>query len=273
LRRWGWSIVPALAGLGLVAWNLLGIHAASWQRSLNNAHRFARETIPPDWSVLQVGLAGLWETLLIAYLATLIGLALSLPLAILAARNLVPLVLSIPVRVVLAAIRVMPAILWAILFVLILGPGALAGVLAMTFYTIGFLGKLQYEAIEGLPAVPLEAATAMGLKRWQRVNFVVVPEAANALISQALFMFEYNVRASTIIGIVGAGGIGFYIGLYLEFWQYDRVLALLALVFMAVLLIDAVSGLIRRSFMESPPGARRATWRDVISLRPPRPGM
>ncbi len=269
MRRWGWVTIGVLAVLSVVCWHLLGLQLTDLSRGLHNAFRFSEESVPPDWSIWRVGLRGLRDTVLIAYLATVIGLMVSLPMAMFAARNLTPQFLGGPVRLFLAAIRVMPSVLWALLMVIMIGPGPLAGVIAMAFYTLGFLGKLQYEAIEGLPAIGLETATAMGMSPWQRIRFVVMPESANPLISQALFMFEYNVRASTIIGIVGAGGIGHFINLYLRFFQYDRVLALLIMIFVAVVLIDAVSARVRRRFMDGP--QHRPRWRDLLRPLPPGP--
>jgi phosphonate transport system permease protein len=268
MRRWGW-IALAGAALGtLFAWHLLGLQFADVSRGLHNAGQFFHEAFPPDWSVWERGLLGLRETVLIAYLATVMGLVLSLPLAVLAARNLTPDYIGAPIRTVLAAIRVMPSVLWALLVVIMIGIGPLAGVVAMAFYTLGFLGKLQYEAIEGLPAISLETASAMGLSPLQRIRHVVVPESANTLISQVLFMFEYNVRASAIIGIVGAGGIGWSINLALSFHQYDRVLAYLLMIFGAVVLIDWASGRLRRRFTEPGTPMRRARWRDLLRPMP-----
>ena len=105
-----------------------------------------------------------------------------------------------------------------------MGFGAISGIFAMRIYSIGYLGKLQYEAIEGMNSLSLEAADAAGLSRLEKAIHVVIPESANDLISQAIFMFEYNVRHGSIIGIVGAGGIGYYIERSLFFLAYDEVL-------------------------------------------------
>ncbi len=270
MKRSGWITLGALAVTGAVAWNLLGLQLIDVSKGVHNAFDFTQESTPPDWSVWQVGMQGLFETVLIAYLATIIGLVLSLPLAMVAARNLFPSFIGVPIRLVLAAIRVMPSVLWALLLVIMVGVGPMAGVIAMSLYTVGFLGKLQYESIEGLPGIGLETATAMGMSPWQRIRFVVLPESANSLISQALFMFEYNVRATTIIGIVGAGGIGRYIGIYQQLFLYDRVLALLIMIFVTVVLIDAVSARVRRRFTE-PGTMRKARWRDLFKPIPPGP--
>ena len=222
---------------------------------------FEESMWPPNWSVLEarsypvceedigffcsVGYLGMMETLKIAFVSTVLGFIGAITLSSLAARNLTPLFVSIPVRVFLSAVRSLPSLIWAILFVIVIGFGPLSGVLAMTFYTVGYLGKLQYEVFEGMANDPLEAGRAMGLSRPSIFFNIVIPENGNHLLSQLMFMFEYNVRHGTVIGIVGAGGIGYYISTYLKFLQYDKVFALLILIFIVVVLIDLLSLMVR----------------------------
>ena len=175
---------------------------------------------------------------------------ISLPISILASRNLNPNPITFPFRFILAACRSLPSIIWAIFFVILVGFGPLSGILAMTIYTVGYLGKLQYESIEGMSNIPLESADSMGLSGVEKAIGVVIPEQANNLISQAVFMFEYNVRHGTVIGIVGAGGIGYYINLYLKFLQYDKVVAYLIIIFVVVVVIDFISIYVRSYFNE-----------------------
>jgi phosphonate transport system permease protein len=145
---------------------------------------------------------------------------------------------------------VLPSLLWAILAALVFGPGPLAGVVAMTFYTLGYLAKFQYEAFEGIPRDALDAVRAMGVGRFRQAWHVALPEAGNALRSQLLFMLEYNVRASSIIGIVGAGGIGQTLGLAVEFFEYDQVLTIIVAMFLTVVAMDGLSLALRRRFIE-----------------------
>lgn len=242
------------------------------------------ELFPPDWSVVTDRAAytfsactweadwmcspavhGLMETIEIAFLATVFGMLISLPLSMMAAHNLAPVWLSTLMRQALAALRVLPSLVWALFLVILFGPGPLAGVLAMTLYTIGYLGKLQYEALEGVSRDPLEAAKAMGLPGWMVARFFALPEAANALLSQMLFMFEYNIRHGSIIGLVGAGGIGWYLNNYLSIYsRYDRALAMILIIYLAVAAIDQISLTLRHRFMDSEVHAPRARWREVI---------
>jgi len=139
----------------------------------------------------------------------------------------------------------LPSIIWAIVFVIIVGIGPLAGVLAMTLYTIGYLGKFQYEEIEGINREPLEAARAMGLGHSEIVTKVVIPESGNTFLSQILFMFEYNVRHGTVLGLVGAGGIGLHIDRAMELDLYNHVMTYLIVIFIVIVIIDFLSLFIR----------------------------
>ena len=239
---------------------------------------FFQESLwPPNWSVIEpqaypvctaypifdftcsTAWIGMVETIKIAFVSTVLGTIVSLPIGILAARNLNSKSASYIARFILAAARSLPSIIWAIFFVFLVGFGPLSGVLAMTIYTVGYLGKLQYESIEGMSSIPLEAANSMGLSKLETAVGVVIPEQANHLISQAIFMFEYNVRHGTVIGIVGAGGIGYYINLYLRFLQYDKVIAYLIIIFAVVLLIDFLS-IYARSFFSEESDVKRPSW-------------
>lgn len=216
---------------------------------LGNLLTLMAEALPPDPSLVSLALQAVLETLQIAFLGTLFGAVLALPLGLLGARNLFGAFVTVPVRMLLAAIRTLPALLWAVVFVVAVGLGPLAGVLASGLYTVGYLGKLHYEAFEGLDPAPLQAITAAGATRLQAIRHVVLPESGNQVLSQLLFMFEYNVRASAIFGFVGAGGIGFYISGYLTVFRYQSVLTLLIAVFVTVLAIDFASVRLRDRYL------------------------
>ena len=239
----------------------------SLENSLDNLSVFFYESLwPPNWKVLEArsypvcdrgwdllcspAYIGIVETLKIAFVSTGLGFIISLPLASFASRNLYRDSIAMPFRFLLSGMRTLPSLIWAIFFVILIGLGPVSGVMAMTFYTIGYLGKLQYETIEGISKDPLDAARAMGLSNSEIIMRVVIPESANNLISQLLFMFEYNVRHGSVIGIVGAGGIGYYISTYLKFLQYDKVMALLIVLFFVVVLIDILSIKARSYFIE-----------------------
>jgi phosphonate transport system permease protein len=203
-------------------------------------------------------------TIKMAFVATLIGFFFAIPLASLSANNMAPLPIAIPARVLLAGLRSLPSIIWALLFAIALGFGPLPGILAMTLYTIGYLGKLQYEAMEGVHNAPLESGMAMGLTHSEKLFHVVIPESSNHLLSQLLFMFEYNVRHGAVLGLVGAGGIGMYIDNYINPpFDYNKAFALLIVVFVVVVIIDLISMMIR-SFVTEEGDVKRPKWWSVI---------
>ena len=271
----------------LSAWLVLASLVDDWGRlggGMANLSTFFQESMwPPNWSVLEaqsypvcendieffcsVGYLGMIETLKIAFVATILGFIGALCLSSFAAKNLMPMYIAFPFRILLSATRSLPSLIWAIIFVIVIGFGPLAGVLAMTFYTVGYLGKLQYETFEGMPSDSLEVSKAMGLSHPTIFTSIVIPETGNHLLSQLMFMFEYNVRHGTVIGIVGAGGIGYYINTYLKFLQYDKVLALLILIFLVVVVIDILS-LMVRSFVTDEGDVRRPKWLEfLLNLR------
>jgi len=262
--------------------NLVDGDWGSLENSLANLSTFFYESLwPPNWKVIEpqaypvcteiplldfrcsTAWIGMTETIKIAFVSTIFGMILSMPISLLAARNLNPIWISYPARIILAAFRSLPSIIWAILFVILIGFGPVAGTLAMTFYTVGYLGKLQYESIEGISREPLDAADVMGLNKIEKAYTVVIPESANNLISQLIFMFEYNVRHGTVIGIVGAGGIGYYINLYLKFLQYDKVIAYLIIIFITVVIIDLIS-IYARSFFTEKENLTWRTWEEIF---------
>ncbi|PDH25288.1 MAG: phosphonate ABC transporter, permease protein PhnE [Marine Group II euryarchaeote MED-G35] len=280
--NWTSITIPALIILSL--WLMDGL-VNDWGRLSGggqNLIRFFNESLwPPNWSVLEpqaypvctayplfdftcsTAWIGMIETIKIAFISTVLGGMISLPISILASRNLNPGFVTFPTRFLLAACRSLPSIIWAIFFVILVGFGPLSGILAMTIYTVGYLGKLQYESIEGMSNIPLESADSMGLSRVEKAIGVVIPEQANNLISQAVFMFEYNVRHGTVIGIVGAGGIGYYINLYLKFLQYDKVFAYLIIIFFVVIVIDFIS-IYTRSFFNEEGDINPPKWISVF---------
>jgi phosphonate transport system permease protein len=245
-----WAVGVAL-GAALLAWSLLDLgffDAQRWARGAGNLVVFLGDLTPPTTEAgLLATLAGaLVETLQMAYVGTVLGAALALPLAVLAARPLAPEGVRQGVRFVLAAVRTIPSLLWALLFVIMVGLGPLAGMLGIAAYTLGYLGKLFYEALEGVDPEVVEALRATGASRSQLARHAVLPEAANALVGQSLFVFEYNVRASSILGFVGAGGIGFYLLRYLQLLEYRSLATALLLLLATVLVIEAASDRLRR---------------------------
>ena len=173
------------------------------------------------------------ETLQIALLGTALGAVASSILGGLAAANLTPPWVHQPMKWLLGVVRGIPVILLALLFVSSVGLGPFPGVLAVAVHSTGMLGKFYAESLEGAQSGPLEALVTTGADRWQVVRFGILPQVAPDLARDTLFRFEMNLRESLVLGLVGAGGIGFYIQLYTRSFHYDKV-ATLTLVVLAM---------------------------------------
>ena len=208
-----------------------------------------KEMTEVELKLFETAIFSMFETIQMAFIGTVVGVAISLPLSLLAARNLNNKWVYVPMRAILAMIRTFPSILWAILFVIMVGLGPFAGVLAIIMYTVGFIAKLQYEAIETVDTDPVDAISSIGVSKGQLIRYVILPESASHLLSQILYMFDYNVRQTSILGLVGAGGIGFYIINYIKFFEYGKAAVFMIIVLVSVLIIDWVSVKIRDNYI------------------------
>ena len=226
-------------------------------RGLRYLPEFLAGFFPPNLSdpVVQELMTGLKETIQMAFVGTLLGAILAVPMAVLATRTLAGTVVSQAVRLLLAFVRTIPTLIWALFFVVLFSFGPIPGVLGLAVYTLGYLGKLYYETLEGLDPDVLEAVRATGASRLQLVRFAAIPEAANALLSHLLYVFEYNVRASSILGFVGAGGIGFYMARYLDHMQYQKLTTAILFLLVVVVAIDLTSRFVRKRFLLAPEAA------------------
>lgn len=251
MRRRGGALVSAfLFVLLLLAMGDIGLlDPGRLARGIGNLGEFLVALFPPDPSSLPTLAEAMVETVEMAFVGTAIGFALALPLSLAASPVLFGPSVTGPVKVVLAAVRTVPALFWAIVFIVAVGLGPAAGALAVGLYSLGYLGKLLYETYDGVDPEVIEAVRSVGATRSQLARYAVLPESANGILAQLLFMFEYNVRASSIMGFVGAGGIGFYIVGYMGLLRYDLLLTALLLTLGVVVAIDRASALIRRRFL------------------------
>jgi len=192
----------------------------------------------------------LFETFNMALLATIIGSTLALFLSFLAAKNTSPnSLVFFTIRRILEFFRGVPEIIFAILFVWVLGIGPLAGIIAMTFHTTGSLGKLFSEVHENSNNKPIDALKASGGNWLSEMKFGLLPQVLPNLISYVLLRFEINIRASTILGFVGAGGIGQELYLVINFNYYEEVSAIILLIILTVVSIDLFSGYLRKNII------------------------
>ena len=203
---------------------------------------------PIAWGFYPEGIhAALVETLHIASLGTLLSLGMAVPFGIMVAPNVTRnRLLNFIARLVLVSSRSVNSLVWALLFVAIFGPGALAGTLAIAFRSVGFVGKLIGEALEEAAPGPIEALTAAGASAGARLWYGYWPAIKPAFWSIALLRWDINVRESAVLGLVGAGGIGMALDTALNLFQWDRVALILFSIFMIVIAAEIVVGAVRK---------------------------
>ncbi len=191
-------------------------------------------------------LDSLWITCLMAICGTSLGIVISLPLVLFAARNLTPHpMVRFAVRAFISFCRTVPDLIWALIFVIVVGLGPVAGALAIMMDSIGFLGKFFSEASEDQDVGPQEAVRAMGGSRLDVAMSVVLPSAMPSFTSDALFATEKAVRASVILGLVGAGGIGIELKVAMDLFQYETAATIILLIFCLVVAVEQVSNRLR----------------------------
>ena len=241
----GWS----LTGLDVTIDRLLGAPGDAWG--------IFRRMFPPAFSeAAERGVVGkVFESVHIAWIGTLIGALVSLPLAFLAAGNVAPAWVRVPVRQLFNVIRAVPELILAMILIPVTGLGPWAGALAIGVHSIGTLGKWATEAIEGIDEGPLEAVAATGGRWASGMRWGVLPQILPVVTSQWLFRFEINVRASAVLGMIGAGGVGSELVSQLVFRNFPAVGAVLLMTIVVVLSIDTVSAAVRRRIIR---GAGRA---------------
>ena len=240
------------AGLGIVAVAVYGWFLNATDVSLTRLLRgipwmgdFIRRMVPPDLSVLGSALAGALQTLQIAVVGTTVAALLALPLGFLSARNVAPGPIFYPARSLLNLFRSVDTMVYALFFVAAVGLGPFPGVLAVVTYTTMTLAKLYSEAIEGIEPGPAEAIAATGASRLQVLRFGILPQVLPLFASYVLYRLESNIRAATILGFVGAGGIGFYIQTYLRMVNYPAASAVLLVLVLMVMGVDFASSRLR----------------------------
>ncbi len=214
-----------------------------------NIRRFLAAFFPPDFSVTGQTLVGLGETVQIAVMATAFAIVLSVPIAMAGAQTLSPRWLVFLARLLMNAIRTIPSLIWALLAVAIVGPNALAGVIGLTFYSVGYLGKFFSDAFESVDIDVARALRALGARTIQAFQYGLWPHAKPLVWSYSLWMLEYNIRSASIIGIVGAGGVGLQLHTYQEYYQWDKFATVLLFMFLLVSALDLLGERVRNQIV------------------------
>ncbi len=223
----------------------------SWVRfigGLSNGADFLGEMVPVNFSRWKLLVGNLVETVEIAVIASAFGIVFSLPIGLLAARNMMPPWITWPARVFIALCRSFHPVIFAILFVKAVGFGPLAGILTLIFASIGFIGKLFAEAIEEISLKPVEALRASGAPFISIIMYAVVPQVQNRFIGFSSYQFDANLRNSTMVGIVGAGGIGGTLFAAFQRFDYDFLAAILISIIGLVMVSECISLQIKKVF-------------------------
>ena len=242
MRRVAW--VGAAALLALIAWHT-DANPVRLVRGLPWMWDFVRRMVPPDLRVLPSALRGAVGTIEIALLGTGLAAVLAVPLGFLSARNVAPPALYYVVRTALNFFRSIDTLVYALFFVAAVGLGLFPGMLAVVAYTTTSLAKLYSETIEGIEPGPVDAIRATGATRLQVLRFGILPQVLPLFLSYVLYRFESNVRAATVLGFVGAGGIGLYLQTYLRMIDYPAASTVLLVTVVMVMLVDFASARIR----------------------------
>ncbi|WP_394938517.1 phosphonate ABC transporter, permease protein PhnE [Psychromicrobium sp. YIM B11713] len=232
------------------------------------AKYFGALFLPPDWSKFGEALSAMLLSVQMAWIGTLLGIVVSFPLSFLATRGLAPRLVNWPLRGLFAVIRAVPEVVIAILILSVTGLTPFTGALALGIGSIGTLGKWGYEAFEGVDPGPLEAVRSTGGSRIDLMRWGIWPSAAPDVLSFWLYRFEINVRASAILGLIGAGGIGKMLQDNVQFRNWDAVGILLLVVVAVTVLIDQLSGAVRQRIVNGTPARRQTADRNSeLSVR------
>ncbi len=253
---WKWAIAAVIVTAAI--WSVTGLDV-SIERLVNapgDAWDIVRRMwVPAFRTEYDRGVIGkVLESVYIAWVGTVIGASISLPLSFLAASNVSPAWVRLPIRQLFNAIRSVPELITAMIILAVTGLGPWAGALAIGLHSVGTLGKLSSEAIESIDAGPIEAVEASGGRWVSAMRWAVFPQILPTVMSFWLFRFEINVRASAVLGMIGAGGVGSELVSQLNFRNFPEVGAVLFVTVVAVITIDTLSSMVRRRIIQGGSG-------------------
>ncbi len=245
--RLGWLLLAAYI---VYACSLLDFTWARFLTGLDNGARFIGRMFPPNFTRWEILVKGLTESIEIAVLASALGIVVSLPIGLAAARNLMPVWVTWPARMLIALCRSFHPVIVAIVFVKAIGFGALSGIAALTVASVGFIGKLFAEAIEEISLKQVEAVRATGAPFMNVISFGVLPQVFGRFMGFATYQLDSNLRNSTMVGIVGAGGIGGALFAAFQRFDYDFVCAMLLSIIFLIFMGELVAARVRAVFVE-----------------------
>ncbi|APW48516.1 phosphonate ABC transporter, permease protein PhnE [Rhodoferax antarcticus] len=249
---------PKTSLLTMLLWGVaLALLAASWRsadmrpldlvRDSGNMVTYAADFFPPNFSQWRFYLEEMGVTLAIALWGTVLAVIFAIPLGLLSATNIAPVWVRMPIRRLMDAARAINEMVFAMLFIVAVGLGPFAGVLALFVHTTGVLAKLFSEAVESIDAQPIEGIRATGANALEEIVYGVIPQVLPLWISYSLYRFESNVRSASVVGMVGAGGIGAVLWEIIRAFQYAETCAVMIIIVITVTLLDIISARIREA--------------------------
>lgn len=244
LLAWG-GLMAVLA----VAWNGADMRPADLLRDSGNMVRYAADFFPPDFRDWRMYVAEILVTLQIAVWGTVLSIVCAVPFGLLSASNIAPWWIHQPVRRAMDACRAINEMVFAMLFVVAVGLGPFAGVLALWIATTGTLAKLFSEAVEAVDPQPVEGIRATGASKIEEIVYGVIPQVMPLWISYTLYRFEANVRSASVVGMVGAGGIGVVLWEIIRGFQYAQTCAVMLIIVVTVSVVDLASARIRKALI------------------------
>jgi len=245
-------IVAAIGVAAVTVWAFSGTGFSPLElwRGLPALADLLGRMLPPDFTIVPELVDPILETIRMAVVGTVLASIIALPFGVMAAANVTPHpTVRRLVRPVLNALRTIPELIFALLFVAAVGLGPVAGILAILLGNLGFLGKVYSEALESVDPRPVDAVTGLGTTRGQAAWYAVIPQALPIMTSFVLYLLEINFRAATILGVVGAGGIGFELQAAIRLFQYQNMMMIILLIGVCVTLIDLLSSSVRRRLL------------------------
>ena len=248
--QWSWKtfvfIISIILLLTLVTIDLKINFISLFSNSLNYFTDIFSRMLPPDFSNFNELVYSMIETIEIAILGTFIAIVLSVPLALLSAKNIAPnIAVYLIAKTITVFFRAIPEFIIAMILVIAIGFGAMPGVLALGIHTMGFLAKFYAEDIEHINKGPVEALKSSGASKRQIISFAVIPQIIPSFVANNLYILDRNIRMATMLGIVGAGGIGYELQSSFRMFEYPRVSAIIIIIFVTIFLIDGLSSYIR----------------------------
>lgn len=251
-RTWPRTVAVCAVIAAITIWSAIAIEVdpATLIRNAGNASNTLIQLMQPDYSFIPSTIPALVETVQMAVIGTAVSVALALPISFLASRVTNPnRALLRTVRFVMNVVRSVPDLLYAAIFVTVIGTGAISGVFALVLFDLGIMVKLISEALDGLDRGGQEAALASGASWPKADRIAMLPEVAPSYISQTIYVFELNIRASTVIGLVGAGGLGMLIDKVRTFYQYHYLSTIILEILVVILALELLSSASRKRLL------------------------